>query len=293
MEGKDNIKDLFNEKLSGFEGNVRPELWSSISSQIGTPVATSVGAGMSLLTKTILGLSVAASVGVIGVYLFTRSSGDTHEKATIESNTKQTGLKKQNGVALEVKEQQPLSINSSDDIENIKDESYNSIQSETIDMVSSEQSNKNNTVSVYTAPVYVENNSNQHKEVAAIEDKVVLVKEEKITEPTNVVTPEVSAEGAGKETVIYIEDLPNIFTPNGDGTNDYLAVKTNNVTDFSIVVLDQNNKIVYQSTDAAFNWNGTSMAGDHVPNGSYVYYVTARNGKGELITKHSRLTINR
>jgi gliding motility-associated-like protein len=51
--------------------------------------------------------------------------------------------------------------------------------------------------------------------------------------------------------------LPNVFTPNGDGTNDYLETKIEGVNEFSVVVLNDNGKVVYQSQDTEFKWDGT------------------------------------
>jgi gliding motility-associated-like protein len=292
VEGKDNIKDLFNEKLSGFEGNVRPELWSSILSQIATPVATSVGTGISLLTKTVIGLSVAASIGVVGFYLFTRSEENKNYKSSVSNKeiTEDNKIKalsnetsttsNSNGTA-EKGSDVILTMESNQPVENGSD--LDKTEENKADVISNKQ---------------VENNQRVDNKPYIKEDKIVdleapINKEVGIQETTNTDGTVLTQEEEVKETESSVGELPNVFTPNGDGVNDYLSVKTDQATDFSVVILDQNNKIVYQSTDAAFNWNGTSMAGDHVPNGSYVYYVTARNSKGELITKHSRLTINR
>ena len=85
--------------------------------------------------------------------------------------------------------------------------------------------------------------------------------------------------------------LPNVFTPNGDGTNDYLETKIEGVTEFSVVVLNENGKVVYQSQDTDFKWDGTLPNGDKVLQGSYVYYITGKDSEGKLVSKHSRLTI--
>jgi len=83
MNGKDDIKELFGEKLSGFEANVRPELWANISSQI---TAVPAGTGMSLFTKVMIGVSAAASVGVIGFYLAKSSETTVKLEQTAENS---------------------------------------------------------------------------------------------------------------------------------------------------------------------------------------------------------------
>ena len=85
--------------------------------------------------------------------------------------------------------------------------------------------------------------------------------------------------------------LPNIFTPNGDGNNDYLKLDIENVTEFVIVILDAKSNVVFKSEDADFKWDGTNINGDKLPAGNYIYYVTANDSGGKPLTKYSALTI--
>jgi gliding motility-associated-like protein len=87
--------------------------------------------------------------------------------------------------------------------------------------------------------------------------------------------------------------LTNVFTPNGDGTNDFLFIQSEGMQDFSVVILNQNNKIIYQSTDPKFNWDGKLTNGDDAPIGQYVYFITAKSDSGDLINKYSTLFIQR
>ena len=85
--------------------------------------------------------------------------------------------------------------------------------------------------------------------------------------------------------------LPNIFTPNGDGNNDYLKLDIDNVTEFVIVVLDAKSNVVFKSEEVDFKWDGTNLNGDKLPAGNYIYYVTAKDLEGKAVTKYSALTI--
>jgi len=71
--------------------------------------------------------------------------------------------------------------------------------------------------------------------------------------------------------------LPNIFTPNGDGQNEALQINWDRaeVQDFSIVVLDAQNKVVFKSSDPEFSWNGTDLGEEKLPRGNYIYFVSA------------------
>jgi gliding motility-associated-like protein len=111
-----------------------------------------------------------------------------------------------------------------------------------------------------------------------------------------VVAVNVSEENTSEQATIHEGvneelDLPNIFTPNNDGLNDYLEIKSLGLTDFSLVVLDMNGKPVFQTNDPAFKWDGMSLANERVKDGNYLYYFTARNSVGMLISKSQSLSI--
>ena len=99
MEHNDKIKDLFSEKLGNFESSVRPEIWSNIASQIGatTTVAT-VSTTVSLFTKTIIGLAVAATVGGFAYFAWNKETNQTNKSAaeiTLEKNVAKEESKEQ------------------------------------------------------------------------------------------------------------------------------------------------------------------------------------------------------
>jgi flagellar hook assembly protein FlgD len=70
-----------------------------------------------------------------------------------------------------------------------------------------------------------------------------------------------------------------------------LEIKTADIFEFSVVVLDNNGKVVYQSQDVDFKWDGHLQNGDKAPQATYVYYITGKDADGKLVSKHSRLTI--
>ena len=87
--------------------------------------------------------------------------------------------------------------------------------------------------------------------------------------------------------------LPNIFTPNNDGVNDYFEIQMSEKLDFQIIVIDQTNKVIFQSNLVDFRWDGTLPGGEPVPPGNYIYYLTAKTLSGKDFVKHSDLRIER
>jgi gliding motility-associated-like protein len=54
-------------------------------------------------------------------------------------------------------------------------------------------------------------------------------------------------------------ELPNIFTPNGDGTNDhFMAIKVRQIKEIDLNVFDRWGNQVYHTSDPYFKWNGVS-----------------------------------
>ena len=52
--------------------------------------------------------------------------------------------------------------------------------------------------------------------------------------------------------------VPNAFTPNGDGTNDYFRIygKLNSLVYLEIQIFDRWGEVVFQSNDINFSWDG-------------------------------------
>ena len=73
-------------------------------------------------------------------------------------------------------------------------------------------------------------------------------------------------EEAGYSRPITIE-IPNIFTPNGDGVNDKFVINgLENCEKKTLLVKDRSGKIIFQSQNYDNNWDGGNL-----PNGTYYY----------------------
>lgn len=77
-------------------------------------------------------------------------------------------------------------------------------------------------------------------------------------------------------------EVPNSFTPNGDGVNDYFGIKYyRDVQDLNFIIYNRYGERVFQTTNAAETWNG-KYKGQPADSGSYVYYLSARTLCGKV-----------
>ncbi len=85
-------------------------------------------------------------------------------------------------------------------------------------------------------------------------------------------------------------DIPNVFSPNNDGSNDYfLLINTSgleNLIEFEIVILNRWGNVVNTFNEPFFKWDGTTEGGKNVSEGTYFYKITAVGYDGEEIVKH-------
>lgn len=68
--------------------------------------------------------------------------------------------------------------------------------------------------------------------------------------------------------------IPNVFTPNSDGLNDYFDVKSNVCGFENVVIFDRWGLTVFESNDNNFRWDGTSK-GSILPQGVYIVLLKA------------------
>jgi gliding motility-associated-like protein len=76
-------------------------------------------------------------------------------------------------------------------------------------------------------------------------------------------------------------DIPNVFTPNGDGQNDDFIIHGKAIVEFKCIIFNRWGKKLYEWDDITKGWNGkiNGNGADASP-GVYYYIVTAKDKKG-------------
>lgn len=84
--------------------------------------------------------------------------------------------------------------------------------------------------------------------------------------------------------------IPNTFTPNGDGMNDTFGVAGEAIKDFRMEIYNRWGQLIFETSDANQRWDG-KFKGDQVPEGAYVYKVTAQGATGKKETREGHLNV--
>jgi len=274
MIEKDYIKELFQDKLTSHEVPVRADLWTSVSSSIGG--SSVVASSMSIATKIIIAASVSA-VALVTFYLVN------------DKNIEPIPIKKENPQEQRIITIDTLKIEKK---EVKKEEKLLPTQAEQrvgceYDFSTPENESDLNSEFQKSNQIDINKEIVTEKGPQKIEQQDPIIRNNTASTSEIVANPELTTKEQ-ESTVL----LPNIFTPNGDGKNDFLSIKIGEVTEFSVVILNQANKVIYTSSNPNFLWDGLATNGELSPAGTYVYYISAKDLNGKLLTKYSNLTIS-
>jgi gliding motility-associated-like protein len=87
--------------------------------------------------------------------------------------------------------------------------------------------------------------------------------------------------------------IPNVFTPNGDGSNDFFVVKSINLKSINGQILNRWGQTIFEWDDFNSHWNGKSSSGSLAPDGTYFYIINAEGNDGEIYNKKGSLSLIR
>ncbi|MBQ9471491.1 MAG: gliding motility-associated C-terminal domain-containing protein [Bacteroidales bacterium] len=86
---------------------------------------------------------------------------------------------------------------------------------------------------------------------------------------------------AGDGSLKTLDNLPNVFTPNNDGTNDYFEFASTGNPLFVLRVFSRTGAFIYREEAQTIKWNGCNAQGNRLPNGIYYYIIEDLNGEYE------------
>ena len=72
-------------------------------------------------------------------------------------------------------------------------------------------------------------------------------------------------------------EVPNVFTPNGDGKNDVFRLNAVNMGEINMTIFDRWGLKMFESTDhGKMEWDGKTRGGNVVTDGTYFYIIHAK-----------------
>jgi gliding motility-associated-like protein len=93
-------------------------------------------------------------------------------------------------------------------------------------------------------------------------------------------------------TVTSLLDVPNAFSPNGDGQNDRIYVKGFGIDQMTWTIYNRWGTVVYRGTDPNEGWDGT-YNGRIQPQDVYHYTLVVQFSSKERATKKGDITLLR
>jgi len=101
------------------------------------------------------------------------------------------------------------------------------------------------------------------------------------------------------DEIIHVNDVvssisvPNVFTPNNDGSNDVFFVEAKGIATFDMKIYDRWGVLINQFNSPLQGWDGRTESGVAVSNGSYFYILNATGLDGKVFNQRGYLTLMR
>jgi|GEM_PF-2608391 gliding motility-associated-like protein len=83
----------------------------------------------------------------------------------------------------------------------------------------------------------------------------------------------------------------NVFSPNGDGTNDYIEFSGYELKQLDFKVYNRWGNVVFNSNNTNLRWDGLDNDGKLLSDGTYYYILEATTAENTVIIKHNTLSI--
>lgn len=273
MKNNDNIKELFSKSFEEHSFPVREELWKGVQSKMAAAGVTSVAATktISLFTKFLIGTAVV-STGVVTALFVGKNESASTETASKKPVTSEVNKSVQSPSKVAVKQSE---VQNNFVVDFDYDLFMDTLLYKPFCLVKGPVlADDIPPVLVAATDVVAENST---KPIAVAES---ITKE---TQPTSVF-PENTDKPVSAVLASELTKFPNFFSPNSDGNNDEYFVEIANkelIKSFLVQIFNVQNKLVYQSNDPDFKWNGEYNG--EIAEGIYFCLVTIVDNSGKVI----------
>ena len=87
--------------------------------------------------------------------------------------------------------------------------------------------------------------------------------------------------------------IPNVFTPNGDGSNDFFSVFGENLIEVKGEIFNRWGQKMFAWDNVNGKWDGRTLSGNEVPDGTYFYIIEAKGVDGKEYFEKGTLSLIR
>lgn len=86
---------------------------------------------------------------------------------------------------------------------------------------------------------------------------------------------------------------PNVFTPNGDQSNDFYELDVMHAESVNLIIVNRWGNVMYEATGTNPKWDGTDLSGAEANEGTYFYKYLVTGSEGDIIEGHGFLELMR
>ncbi|HRG00701.1 MAG TPA: gliding motility-associated C-terminal domain-containing protein, partial [Bacteroidia bacterium] len=88
-------------------------------------------------------------------------------------------------------------------------------------------------------------------------------------------------------------EIPNVFTPNGDNTNDVFTIKSTGVKEITLQIFNRWGQKLYEFSGPKASWDGLTPNAGKAPEGTYFYFVIATGYDNKEIKQNGTVNLFR
>lgn len=292
MKETDNIQDLFSKAFENHTASVRPEVWQGVQAKMAASgvAGTAAVKGLSSLTKWIIGAGITGSVGLATTVLV-MNSGASVDKPTKNITANKAELSPSNDKTIEAVSMEGKTHSTS------SKQTYVAHEGHMDDLVPSlvdypivdevfEEKVPNPVIVSHVNKVNVTDNKADKTTPTPVTNESTI--HSSTPTPSSTEVKEVKVEN---KTVIT-KNPPNIFSPNNDRENDEYFFESENIKEFHVFILNEQNKLVFESDDENFKWDGT-WNGTPCEEGKFICVLTGKDTEGKWFKKMWNLELKR
>jgi gliding motility-associated-like protein len=318
-KGQENIDQLFKDSLSNFEADVNPSVWKNIEQELQTPSGNVADRSVrsdkifkAVKLKHIISFLALSGAAILAILYFTKKAESPSASVNVKALQQASPVNQQGSQKIVpsselpqqvktvnpvVEEKRALKTNDqkASEMKPVISDVERSKEKENVPLPASSSSvkdSKDNAVHLEKNSV-VKSNTESRDNSKVAEDNHESAANSQVDASDN----EHPENGTGNETDNNHLDfrffIPDMFTPNGDGVNEYFRPDGLNFKDYEMWIYDQLGTEIFSSTDINNTWDGKLRNGNEASSGKYLCKVNVKDLSGKNHPYYKPITLKR